>query len=80
MPPFKPVFDRTGGDVEFEPVVVTLHLTPEQRTQIGRVEGTCPASLEFTASDLDLILRSRVDGSGGGNMVSLLAKRPKPAG
>jgi hypothetical protein len=57
MPGFKPsvVLTKTGTTVQFQPVVLSLDLTPEQRALITRTIGQCPRKLELTATELKLV-------------------------
>lgn len=57
MPGFKQsvVLTKTGTTVQFQPVVLSLDLTPEQRALITRTIGQCPQKLELTAAELKLV-------------------------
>lgn len=46
----------TGTAVAFQPVILSLDLTPEQRAVVLRATGQCPAKLERCASELKVIL------------------------
>jgi hypothetical protein len=47
---------QTGPKVQYEPIQISIDLTPEQRALISRVTGTYTSKLELTASDLKVIL------------------------
>ena len=46
----------TGARVQYEPIQISIDLTPEQVTLISRVTGQYTSKLELTASDLKVIL------------------------
>jgi hypothetical protein len=48
----------TGAKVQYEPIQISIDLTPEQAAVISRVTGKLTSKLELTASDLKNVIRS----------------------
>jgi hypothetical protein len=47
---------QISAKVQYEPIQISIDLTPEQRALISRVTGKFTSKLELTASDLKVIL------------------------
>ncbi len=47
---------RTGATYSFQPVELTLDLTPEQQQRVFNITGQCLQKIQLTAADMRYII------------------------
>ena len=51
---------QTGLKAQYEPILISIDLTPEQRAMIQKTTGQSVSKLELTADEMKVILAPRM--------------------